>query len=76
MDKCPGSLGKGRSRVLARRIDHMLSLGRVWLKSFEMETAPLSSFPANPVSLGSLELRRGLRRFQGLHLTGPVSNSV
>ena len=54
----------------------MLSLGRVWLKSFEMETALLSSFPANPVSLGSHGLRRGLRRFQGLHLTGPISNSV
>lgn len=76
MDNCPGSLGKGRSRVLARRIDHVLSLGRVWLKSFEMETALLSSFPANPVSLGSHGLRRGLRRFQGLHLTGPISNSV
>ena len=65
MDNCPGSLGEGRSPVLACRIDRLLSPGRVWLKSFEMETAPLSSFPANPVSLGSLGLRRGLRTFQG-----------
>lgn len=37
-----------------------------------MVTARPSSSPANPVSLRSHELRRGLGRFQGLSLTGPI----